>query len=112
MARYRPVALLTLSVGQILGQSNQALFDERVRPILQKNCAACHTGTAASGGLSMGNLDSLLSGGKHGAALVPGDSKESLLMQYVRGQRTPKMPVGGALDADTIAALAMGIDHM
>ena len=44
----------------------------------------------------MASLNSLLTGGKHGPALEPGDSKHSLIMQYVSGERTPKMPVGGA----------------
>ena len=60
----------------------------------------------------MATFDSVLAGGKHGAAIVPGDSKDSLLLQYVRGERTPKMPMGGALDSDHIVALAKAVDEM
>lgn len=95
-----------------MAQSNQAVFDQRIHPILEKNCAGCHTGPSASGGLNMATFDSVLAGGKHGAAIVPGDSKESLLLQYVRGERSPKMPMGGALDADRIGALAKAVDEM
>jgi hypothetical protein len=95
-----------------MAQTNQAVFDRRVRPILDKNCAGCHASANPSGGLSMASLDSLLTGGKHGAAIAPGDSKASLLLQYVRGERSPKMPMGGALDADRIDALANAIDEM
>jgi len=95
-----------------MAQGNQAVFDQRIRPILEKNCAGCHAGSSPSGGLNMATLDLLLSGGKHGAAIVPGDSKQSLLLQYVRGERSPKMPMGGALDADRIDALAKAVDQM
>jgi Protein of unknown function (DUF1553)/Protein of unknown function (DUF1549)/Planctomycete cytochrome C len=99
-------------MGSLRAQSNQAVFDQSIRPILEKNCAGCHASSSASGGLSMASLDLILAGGKHGAAITPGDSKASLLLQYVRGERSPKMPMGGALDADRIDALAKAIDAM
>ncbi|MEP7361776.1 MAG: PSD1 and planctomycete cytochrome C domain-containing protein [Acidobacteriota bacterium] len=80
--------------------------------LLEKNCAACHSPANKSGGLVATTLDGLLGGGKHGSAIVPGNSKDSLLMQYVRGERAPKMPIGGALDNATIDALAKAIDQM
>ncbi len=83
-----------------------------MRPILSKSCLGCHSKANASGGLVAAGLDELLAGGKHGAALVPGDANASLLMQYVRGEQSPKMPMGGALDAGAIAALAKAIDSM
>src|SRR5260370_13080689 len=65
-----------------------------------------------AGGLSVASLDSLLSGGKHGPAIAAGNAKGSLLLQYVRGEKTPKMPMGGALGDEVIAALAKSIDEM
>src|SRR5277367_5327831 len=106
------VVFAFLCMGRLIAQSNQAVFDQRVRPILEKNCAGCHTGANASGGLNMATFDSVLAGGKHGGAIVPGDSKGSLMLQYVRGERSPKMPMGGALDADRIDELAKAIGEM
>ena len=106
------VLFASLHVGSLVAQTNQAVFAQRVRPILEQNCTGCHAGSSSSGGLSMDSLDLLLLGGKHGAAIVPGDSKASLLLQYVRGQRSPKMPMGGALDAARIDALAKAVDEM
>ena len=84
--------------GQPAGSSpNEKVFNEKIAPLLQANCAQCHGSASPSGGLGMAGLSSLLSGGKHGPALEPGDSKQSLLMQYVRGERTPRMPMGGSL---------------
>jgi mono/diheme cytochrome c family protein len=104
--------LVFLYVIGAAAQDNQAIFKERLQPVLDKNCTACHAATNASGGLNVASVDSLLSGGKHGAAMVPGDARQSLLMQYVRGERSPKMPMGGNLDAQTVAAMAKAIDEM
>jgi hypothetical protein len=93
-------------------QSNADLFSQRLLPVFQKNCATCHTGGNASGGLRLENLNSILTGGKHGAAITPGDTRGSLLLQYVRGERSPRMPMGGTLDADTISILAKAIGEM
>jgi mono/diheme cytochrome c family protein len=106
------LTLVFLCVISATAQDNQAVFKERLQPVLEKNCAVCHTATNASGGLNVASLDSLLSGGKHGAAIVPGDAKQSLLLQYVRGERSPKMPMGGNLDPQTVAAIAKAIDEM
>ncbi len=106
-------AVTSLCFGQAApASSNEALFNEKIAPLLKANCAACHGSASPAGGLSMATLASVLGGGKHGPALEPGDSKQSLLMQYVRGERTPKMPMGGSLSAEASAALAEAIDHL
>jgi len=92
--------------------ANATLFNERVLPTLQKNCATCHATGNPAGGLSVANLDTVLSGGKHGPAITPGAAKESLLVQYVRGERTPRMPMGGVLGDDVVASLVRAIDSM
>jgi cytochrome c553 len=91
---------------------NEKLFNDKIAPILQANCAQCHGASNPSGGLRMAGLSSLLSGGKHGPAIEPGNSKQSLLMQYVRGERTPRMPMAGSLPDETVASLAAAIDEM
>ncbi len=63
-------------------------------------------------GLSLGSLDAALAGGKHGPAIIPGESRQSLMMQYLRGEKSPKMPMGGALSDETIASLGKIIDGM
>src|SRR5215471_14752159 len=109
-------AILTLCVaafGQPTGaSSNEKLFDEKIAPLLRANCAQCHGAASPAGGLSMAGLGSVLSGGKHGPAIEPGNSKQSLLMQYIRGERTPRMPMGGSLPDETAASLAAAIDQM
>src|SRR4051812_27334985 len=94
-----------VAFGQPAGASpNDALFNEKLAPVLQANCGQCHGAASPGGGLSMASFSSVLSGGKHGPAIEPGNSKQSLLMQHVRGERTPKMPMGGSLPEDAAAA--------
>src|SRR5438874_2823 len=92
--------------------ADSAVFKEHILPALQKNCAACHAVSNPAGGLSVANFDSVLAGGKHGPAITPGNSKESLLIQYLRGEKTPKMPMGGVLSDDVVASLVKAIDEM
>src|SRR5689334_3873865 len=72
-------------------------FEMQVRPLLAKNCFACHT-HSAMGGLRLDNRDSLLKGGKSGPAVVPGNSSGSLLIQAVTHKHDRlKMPPSGKL---------------
>src|SRR4051794_6107187 len=95
-----------LAYAQAAGSPNKMIFDQQMEPVLRANCAGCHSAANASGGLTLANLDTTLAGGKQGAAFIPGDAKNSLMIQLVRGERTPKMPMGGALAEEKIAALA------
>ncbi|MEJ7606728.1 MAG: PSD1 and planctomycete cytochrome C domain-containing protein [Bryobacteraceae bacterium] len=81
--------------------------------MLESHCASCHTGAKAQAGLSVSSLADLLKGGKRGAALTPGSSAKSLLLQFVRGEQSPRMPIGGKPMADdTVSALAAAIDSL
>jgi cytochrome c553 len=107
------VTSAAVAFGQSAGPSpDEKIFSESVAPLLQANCGSCHGGTSSAGELSMAGLNSLLRGGKHGPAIEPGNSKQSLLMQYIRGERTPRMPMGGSLSDDKANALAAAIDQM
>jgi hypothetical protein len=92
--------------------SNETIFREQILPAVEANCAKCHAGTNPASDLSLGTWDGAIRGGKHGAVIAPGKSTDSLLIQYVRGEKAPRMPVGGALPEATIAALAAAIDRM
>jgi hypothetical protein len=111
LSRWRLFAGLIFAV-DLCAQTNADIFTQRIQPVLSKSCAACHLKGNASGGLRLDSFDAVTSGGKHGAAITPGDASGSLLLQYVRGQRSPKMPMGGALDAATVELLAKAVDQM
>ena len=61
------------------------VFEMRIRPILAKNCFACHASNAM-GGLAVDSRQALLKGGKSGPAIVPGKPDESLLIQSEIGR--------------------------
>ncbi len=71
--------------------SRPVSFASDVLPIFQANCSGCH---GNSGGLNLASYETLMAGGRRGAAIVPGDAESSRLVQYVRSGR---MPPGGRL---------------
>src|SRR5215207_3434485 len=80
-------------------------FEARVRPVLAANCYDCHA-DERMGGLRLDSREALLKGGRSGAAMVPGDPDKSLIIQAVlQTSDKLKMPKGGRLRPDEIAAL-------
>jgi len=65
-----------------------------VKPILAENCYRCHGASQQKAGLRMDTAASALQGGETGAALKPGQSAQSLLIQLVKGTHAeiPRMP--------------------
>lgn len=77
-----------------------------IAPILAKNCASCHSGSAPAGGLGLDALARLRKGGSSGPAIKPGSPSASLIVKRIKGTIQPRMPLGGApLPARDIAAI-------
>lgn len=72
-----------------------AFYTQRVQPIFAANCDSCHGGEHQRGGLNMNTRANLLRGGHHGAAIVPGNAAQSLLIQLIRheGPADDPMPM-------------------
>ena len=79
-------------------------FESRIRPLFAQKCQACHSETHM-GGLQLDSREHFLKGGKSGPIVVPGDPNASLLVKALRYDANPKMPPGGKLPADQIAAV-------
>ncbi len=73
-------------------------FKEKVRPILTQSCYPCHA-DAAMGQLRVDSREALLTGGRRGPAIVPGDSEKSLLIEAVRQTGALKMPLNGGIQS-------------
>lgn len=71
---------------QVAAQSSVEFFESRVRPVLAEKCAECHSERRRRVGLRVSWLDDLLTGGRSGPTIVPGDPDNSLLIQVVRHQ--------------------------
>lgn len=60
------------------------LFENSIRPVLSDTCFRCHGDPKISGGFRVDSRDALLKGGDSGAAVVPGNPDESLLLRALR----------------------------
>ncbi len=59
------------------------VFNDVIKPILDQNCATCHSEGSMKGELRLNDTAGLLAGGKTGALFVPGDADRSLLIQRI-----------------------------
>ena len=94
--------------------ANPVDFVQDIQPILRDNCYKCHAGTTEKGGLNLGIKARTLTGGDSGAALVSGNSKDSLLIQLVSGiDKDRLMPPEGnkRLTEQQISVLQAWIDQ-
>jgi hypothetical protein len=94
-------------------------FAQQIKPLFERSCAVCHSGKKPRGLFRVDGRDTVLRGGASGAAaIVPGHSELSPLIDFVSGnvpdsemppkaQRT-RFP---ALKADEIARLRAWIDQ-
>ncbi len=68
----------------VAAQSPEDFFESRVRPVLAGRCAECHSEVRTRGRLRVTSRADLLTGGKTGPAIVPGNPDASLLIKVVR----------------------------
>jgi mono/diheme cytochrome c family protein len=54
-------------------------YTKDIQPILKQQCYVCHGDGAKESDLDLRTRESILQGGKHGLAVVPGKPSESLL---------------------------------
>ncbi len=86
-----------------------AFFEKKIRPVLAEKCYKCHAENSEKirGGLTLDTREGIRRGGDNGPAVVPGDLKESLLIEAVRhSNKDTAMPPekeGGKLSAEVIA---------
>lgn len=66
-------------------------FHTQIAPILKASCNGCHRPGKAKGKLDLTTHTALLKGGKEGAAIVPGQPGNSLLIEMISGP-APQMP--------------------
>lgn len=72
-------------------------FEREIQPILRDHCFECHAGDIEEGGLNLGVKAKALRGGESDeAAIVAGNSEQSLLIRLVSGQDADRlMPPDG-----------------
>jgi mono/diheme cytochrome c family protein len=83
-----------------------ASFQDRIQPIVFKNCNGCHTFGGHAGELRMDSFATLMKGGGRGPVVIPGHPENSLLLKAVQyGDPDLKMPPRGKLADSDIAAI-------
>ena len=80
-------------------------FEQKIRPVLVANCYECHSGAKPKGKLSIDTRDGIRRGGETGPAVVPGNVKESLLIQAVRHDGLEMPPDKPRLPENVVADL-------
>ena len=80
------IAVLTWSSAR----ADDFTFERDIRPILRAHCFDCHGATEEpKGGLDLRQVHRMQKGGESGAAIVPGNSEESLMLARVRSGEMP-----------------------
>ena len=94
-------------------------FAQQIKPLLERSCAGCHSGEKPRGLFRIDGRDAILKGVASGeAAIVPGHSEKSPLIDYVSGNvPDSEMPPKAqrkrfpALGTDDVALLRAWIDQ-
>jgi mono/diheme cytochrome c family protein len=91
----------------------QVDFKRQIEPIFARSCYQCHGAKKAMGQLRLDNRELALKGGLSGAAIIPGNGRQSLLMKRILGEgNEARMPMGGdPLKAMEIALIRRWIDQ-
>ena len=75
-----------------LDRKEPVLYDRDIEPILVNKCQFCHSGAVKEAKFDMASYETLVKGGKRGAAIVPGKSADSLLVKLAGKTDKPAMP--------------------
>ena len=119
------VLLLVLTARAGTGETNRVTqtaavkgtvdFATQIQPIFEQNCVRCHGVTRHKGGFRLDQSEFYLMGGNNGPAIIPGDSSNSPLIQYVaRIDPDTAMPPEGEgepLTSGQVALLREWIDQ-
>jgi hypothetical protein len=89
---------------------NVEFFEKQVRPLLVARCQKCHSGEKPKGNLRLDSRVDMMTGGDTGPAIVPGDPKESLLVDAINYGDTYQMPPKSKLPAEEIAVLTRWVE--
>jgi mono/diheme cytochrome c family protein len=85
--------------------SDEPTFSGTVLPILQAKCSACHSAGTSLGGWDASTYRSVTTSGDNAPVVIPGDTQNSLLAQYLQGIGGKVMPPAGSLPQDEIQAI-------
>ena len=86
-------------------------FEAKIRPLLVSRCGKCHSGSKPKAGLDLSRVAGLMSGGRSGPVVMPGNPTGSLLMQAIRRQGKGRMPPDAPLNGAQVLELVTWIKN-
>ncbi len=102
--------LLVLAVQLPAQQTPTIDYARQVQPIFNE-CAVCHSGDAASAGLHLDSGANALKGSDSGKVIIPGNSKDSLLVKRISDTTGNQMPPSDMLTKEQIKIVSDWIDQ-
>jgi hypothetical protein len=104
--------VLLLGMGGFLHAASAPDYEREIKPLLRAHCVACHGPVKQKGGLRLDAGALIEKGGKHGAALMAGNSNASLLIErLLEPDEEKRMPQEAKpLPAEKIELLRLWID--
>ncbi|MFM8250635.1 MAG: PSD1 and planctomycete cytochrome C domain-containing protein [Planctomycetota bacterium] len=89
-----PVLVTPLLADDATDRKGLQFFESRIRPVLVAECYGCHSQKAGNpkAGLLVDSRQGLRQGGESGAAVVPGNPDDSLLMEALRHEGVAMPP--------------------
>lgn len=106
-AFYKRLGITALLAGHLTVSAGEFdFFESKIRPVLSKHCYQCHSAGAAEKGkikasLLLDSREGIRNGGDTGAAVVPGQVEDSLLLSALKQQKF-QMPPKGKLPDEVI----------
>ena len=104
---------LVAAVGSV-GWGGDVDYAKQIKPLLASKCYACHGVLKQEANLRLETRALLMTGGDSGAAIVPGDTDASLILERVTADEDDRMPPadeGAALKPEEIALLRAWIEQ-
>ncbi|MEX2260578.1 MAG: c-type cytochrome domain-containing protein [Bryobacteraceae bacterium] len=88
------LCLIPVFLAPALFAQESVSYHKQIRPILMRQCQGCHQPASKQSDLLLTTFDGLKAGGRKGPAFVPGSPEKSVLISYLTGEATPRMPFG------------------
>ncbi|NND32687.1 MAG: hypothetical protein HKN76_08865 [Saprospiraceae bacterium] len=89
------------------------VYDDIIKPILQRKCWTCHSNSITKGGLNMEDLDLFLEGGKNGKVIEANAEASELYKRITMDPERRKFmpPKGTALSYQEVALVGWWLDQ-
>ena len=71
---------------------SKELFRNEIKTLFDSQCLKCHGGDKTKSSFDLSSREGLIAGGDQGIAVIPGNAKESPLINYLRHSEEPFMP--------------------